>query len=126
VTAVTVSGPPPAALGGTIATGTYWLTKREFYPAAADTGETAPTDTVRRTLVFDPNKYLLAEQVEPGDAGASWTYNADLTYTVSAGVVNTVESCPAPGSIGSVFYMVSGKELWLLPDNDLREVYELQ
>jgi hypothetical protein len=131
VMATQASGTLPAAVGGTIAAGTYVLVERDYYSsdgqgASLDGGGTV----VRRSLVFTASTLEVAE-TDGSDAGVSAPTNS--TYEVVGELLSLKESCPTPNLVVDDLFSVvtpdgsAGSQLWLLmPDENIREIYVAQ
>jgi hypothetical protein len=119
----------PSATGGTIATGTYWLTELDLYGAGPDASSaTATRPPTQRTLVVDTTMMtvMFAEAVSADDGGVASTDSSSSSYAISDTIVSLSETCPASGSANNIHFTVQGSELWLFPTSSQREVYSLQ
>jgi hypothetical protein len=116
------SGPPPAATGGTLFQGTYWLTARANY------GGTPDARLVQRTLVIGATGFGVAEGVATsGDAGdVVWT-SREGTWSLSSPEMLAFDvACPSPVRVDHVRFAADGPHLTLLITNEAVESYELQ
>lgn len=126
VSETAVDASEPAATGGTIATGTYFLTEIDLYGAPM-TGQ-----VVQRTLVVDAAKMNFSEviggsaEAGAGATDAGTTDNSTSTYTVYGNVVSLGEYCPTNGSADNVFFSVQGNQLTLFVTVMTANVYTLQ
>lgn len=115
-------GPRPAATGGELFQGTYWLTTRYNYAGAAD------TNFVRRVLLIEPTAKTV-EFVE----GTAATANAAPTLSTASGTFQIFDqkifsmklTCPA-AQLSNLAYTANGGALTIYPDDESAELYELQ
>jgi hypothetical protein len=127
VTLLTTSRPDGS--GGTIATGTYWLTELDLYGADPDAAAAEATPpVVRRTLVVDATMMtvMFAEAVSGADGGAPSNDSSNSSYAIYGNVVSLSATCPAVGSANNIPFTVMGSQLFLFPTASQREVYTLQ
>lgn len=119
VSETAATGSEPAATGGTIPTGTYFLTEIDLYGAPM-TGQ-----VVQRTLVVDATKMQFAEAIG-GPADADTPDDSTSTYVVYGNVVSLGEYCPTNGAADNVFFSVQGNQLTLFVTPTKGDVYTLQ
>jgi hypothetical protein len=116
-----LSGSQPAAMGGHIYSGTYWLTERDTY------GGTPDGLFVQRSLVIDATTVNLVGGDTTSDAGMPVWATTTSTYEVlDLIVLSTTESCPGPAHVTNVQFTAAGGQLTLYPTSDTAEVYTLQ
>jgi hypothetical protein len=126
VTLLTTSRPD--GTGGTIGSGTYWLTELDLYGADPDASSTAATPVVRRTLVVDATMMtvMFAEASATDDGGVASVDSSNSSYAIYNNIVSLSGTCPASGAANNVPFTVQGSQLWLFPTPSNREVYTLQ
>jgi hypothetical protein len=116
-----VGGSQPAASGGNLFAGTYWLTDRFTYGGVPD------GLFVQRTLVLEGSTVDVVGGTTASDAGTPVLETTTASYQVFDTVVfSTDESCPGPPHTTNVLFTASGGQLTLYPTADSAEVYELQ
>jgi hypothetical protein len=119
VTETAATGSEPAALGGTIATGTYFLSAVNLYGAPM-TGQ-----VVQRTIVIDATTMQFSEVIS-GSPGASTADTSTSTYMLYGTVVSLGEYCPTNGAADNIFFSAQGNQLTLFVSSTKGEVYTLQ
>lgn len=116
-----LSGSQPAAMGGTIYSGTYWLTERDTY------GGTPDDLFVQRSLIIDATTVNVVGGDTTSDAGMPLLTTTTSSYQVlDLIVLSTTESCPGPMHVTNVQFTAVGGQLTLYPTSDTAEVYTLQ
>ncbi len=124
-----VAGFPPAALGGQLFPGEYWLTERDFYPAATDppdAGSSRANIVVQSSYFFGATTLDIVEGQGPLGATTVVTSSRSGTYKLGSATQVTIdEACPGTTQ-RNVPFTVSGDELWLFPTQDRRDVYTQQ
>jgi len=116
-----LSGSQPAAMGGHIYSGTYWLTERDTY------GGTPDGLFVQRSLVIDATTVNVVGGDTTSDAGMPvWTTTTSTYEVLDLIVLSTTESCPGPPHVTNVQFTAAGGQLTLYPTSDTAEVYTLQ
>ncbi len=99
----------PTAIGGTLATGTYFLTAVNTYTGR--NGNSGPTgNQYQETEFFDVATYTDARAVGNAEAGVGDTTYASGVYSTSGNVLSIEASCPSPGGIQKTF-SVNGNTL---------------
>jgi hypothetical protein len=116
-----LSGSQPAAMGGTIYSGTYWLTERDTY------GGTPDGLFVQRSLYIDATTINVVGGDTTDDAGMPALTTTTSSYEVlDLIVLSMTESCPGPMHVTNVQFTAVGGQLTLYPTSDTAEVYTLQ
>jgi hypothetical protein len=117
------TGPQPAATGGTIFPGTYYLTERLTYGGAPD------GLFKKRVLVVDTETKtidMVEGTAETADGTPPLT-RSSATYQVFDGTLLNLElSCPTPGETSNTRFTAGGATLTLYLTASNVEVYMLQ
>ena len=104
-TQATIKGNAPAATGGTIAAGTYFLTEFTLYDPAGTASSPEPSG-MHATLMIAGN--VMDSVMDLGD-GVDRRFSE--TFTVNGTDVDRVLTCPKPGPDLDAAYSVTGKNL---------------
>jgi hypothetical protein len=114
-------GAQPAATGGQIFPGTYWLTERVTYGGAPD------GLFVKRALLVSAKTIDVIEGSTTSANAAPLLTTSSATYEVLDTFVLSKEvTCPAPPHSMSTRFTANGAQLTLFPTNDTSELYTLQ
>jgi hypothetical protein len=118
-----VTDPMPAATGGNIMLGTYWLTERDLYA-----GGMPDALFVQRALLIDATTINVVEGTASSATGTPTLKTQTSTYQVFATVgLSMRESCPGSPEVTNAHYSVAGGQVTLYyPDLGTAEVYALQ
>jgi hypothetical protein len=129
LTETVVAGLPPAAVGGQIFPGEYWLTERDFYPDATDppdAGSARANIVVQSSYFLGATSFDLVEGQGPLGATTVVAGSTSGTYKIGSATVFTIDqTCPGAERT-NVPFTVSGDQLWVFPSRDRRDVYSIQ
>jgi hypothetical protein len=101
------TGPTPTPTGGTVADGTYYVTKVEIYGAPGDGGTT--NNTYQSTNVVKAGTYNAVTKNDLNPQSASTG-----TFTTSGSKITIEQSCPAAGPVPLTAFSSDGVKTVLL------------
>lgn len=120
-----VAGDPPAALGGVITPGIYYLTEHTIFNGTGTVGPTG--QLIAKTAELTPSVYRFAEGKGSSASGITKEETISRDYVLSGTTMTMTSTCPEVGAIRIAPYSVVGNQVHIYtPNANTRQVLTRQ